>query len=292
MYLAMKQPELGRKLAFLRKEKGISQEELVDKCNINVRTIQRIESGDVTPRPITLRLILEALDYDFEMLNQEINSEVSNSSSHWLIWLQQFFLIGFDPSKNPCISSKIVKFAWIAGLVGFLIGFPESGMEYAQYYHRFDPDLSFIYTLIKVGSYIALVIMLRGFIILGDFHQNYLMKISTYLIIIHGLFNSIYDIVTVYIPEIHSKHADGGISITYGAILLLFGISLQKNKAQFGKVGSIAGVIAIISGSLFITLLLWWLGLLLLVPFEILEIVILYKGYEMMIKEKESHQSI
>ncbi|MFO7721231.1 MAG: helix-turn-helix transcriptional regulator [Gillisia sp.] len=33
----MKQPELGRKISELRKEKGLTQEELVDKCNISVR---------------------------------------------------------------------------------------------------------------------------------------------------------------------------------------------------------------------------------------------------------------
>jgi transcriptional regulator with XRE-family HTH domain len=44
----MKQPELGRKIAELRKAKGLTQEELVEKCNIRVRTLQRIESGEVS----------------------------------------------------------------------------------------------------------------------------------------------------------------------------------------------------------------------------------------------------
>ena len=56
----MKQPELGKKISDLRKEKGLTQEELVDLCNINVRTIQRIESGEVTPRSYTLKTILKA----------------------------------------------------------------------------------------------------------------------------------------------------------------------------------------------------------------------------------------
>ncbi|MCS5489833.1 helix-turn-helix domain-containing protein [Algoriphagus limi] len=46
----MKQPELGKKISELRKAKGMTQEELVEKCNLNVRTIQRIEAGEVTPR--------------------------------------------------------------------------------------------------------------------------------------------------------------------------------------------------------------------------------------------------
>ena len=54
----MKQPELGKKILELRKAKGLTQEELVEKCNISVRTIQRIETGEVTPRGKTIKHIL------------------------------------------------------------------------------------------------------------------------------------------------------------------------------------------------------------------------------------------
>ena len=60
----MKQPELGKKIAELRKAKGLTQEELVQKCNLSVRTLQRIESGEVTPRSYTIRIIFAALDYN------------------------------------------------------------------------------------------------------------------------------------------------------------------------------------------------------------------------------------
>ena len=56
------QPELGNKIIELRKTKGLTQEELIDKCNISVRTLQRIEAGEVTPRYSTIRLIFEALE--------------------------------------------------------------------------------------------------------------------------------------------------------------------------------------------------------------------------------------
>lgn len=49
----MRQPELGKKILELRKEKGLTQEELVEKRNISVRTLQRIETGEVTPRVFT-----------------------------------------------------------------------------------------------------------------------------------------------------------------------------------------------------------------------------------------------
>lgn len=65
----MKQPELGRKIIELRKAKGYSQEELVEKCKLSVRTLQRIESGEVMPRGYTLRIIFEELDYEISELS-------------------------------------------------------------------------------------------------------------------------------------------------------------------------------------------------------------------------------
>lgn len=57
----MRQPQLGQKIFELRKLKGLTQEELVEQCNINVRTIQRIEAGEVSPRSYTIKTILEVL---------------------------------------------------------------------------------------------------------------------------------------------------------------------------------------------------------------------------------------
>ena len=64
----MKQPDLGKKISQLRKEKNLSQEELTEKCHVSVRTIQRIESGEVTPRTSTIRILLGALEYQYDRL--------------------------------------------------------------------------------------------------------------------------------------------------------------------------------------------------------------------------------
>lgn len=84
----IKQPELGKKISDLRKAKGMTQEELVDKCNLNVRTLQRIESGEVTPRTYTIRLIFEALDFSFE--------ESVKVKGMLQKWLEQFYISFID----------------------------------------------------------------------------------------------------------------------------------------------------------------------------------------------------
>ena len=82
----MNQPELGTKIAELRKNKGLTQEDLVAKCNINVRTLQRIEAGEVMPRKYTLDLLFEALEYSID------DSKTVDSPK----WLEQVYLYIID----------------------------------------------------------------------------------------------------------------------------------------------------------------------------------------------------
>lgn len=77
----MKQPKLGEKISQLRKQKGLTQEELIEKCNISVRTIQRIEAGEVTPRSYTLKTILNVLDYDLSQIQDEDDQSSSSDKS-------------------------------------------------------------------------------------------------------------------------------------------------------------------------------------------------------------------
>ena len=77
----MKQPQLGKKILELRLDKGLTQTELAEKCNISLRTIQRIESTEVTPRSYTLKLIFKALDFDgFSSSNKNFSIKPENSN--------------------------------------------------------------------------------------------------------------------------------------------------------------------------------------------------------------------
>src|SRR3546814_1077775 len=62
----MQQPALGQKLAALRKAKNLTQEELVEQSRVSVRTIQRIEAGEVLPRMYTVKILLAALGVSYE----------------------------------------------------------------------------------------------------------------------------------------------------------------------------------------------------------------------------------
>ena len=48
-----------------RKAKSLTQEMLADQSNLSIRTIQRIESGEVNPRLSTIKLICSVLDFEY-----------------------------------------------------------------------------------------------------------------------------------------------------------------------------------------------------------------------------------
>lgn len=58
----------------LRKSKGLSQEALAENAGINLRTLQRIETGNAIPRGETLRLLARALDVSVQEMSAMIEA--------------------------------------------------------------------------------------------------------------------------------------------------------------------------------------------------------------------------
>lgn len=87
----MEKQDFGKKLIEVRRAKGLTQEEVAEMCNVVVRTIQRIESGRVEPRASTIKIISEALGFDFfETSNTgyDVVKEPKNSNQlkHTILW--------------------------------------------------------------------------------------------------------------------------------------------------------------------------------------------------------------
>jgi len=50
---------IGKKIAEIRKQKGLTQEEVSELAKINLRTLQRIEKSDTEPRGNSLKGIVK-----------------------------------------------------------------------------------------------------------------------------------------------------------------------------------------------------------------------------------------
>lgn len=286
--IAMKQPELGKKISELRKEKGLTQEELVDKCNISVRTLQRIESGEVTPRSYTVKTILAALDYDLSRISVRDDDKKFSFAE----WLKEIFLIDIDPDKPGTWLIRQINAAWIAGLIYFILGFPEAA---AEYYRFKESEMIFsipFYVSMKIAVLVSFFFFQRGFIIAGHMLRNYLLKIASF-ILIFGMFLVItYDIASVFYDSSEREFILGAEALTFGGIGILFGASLIKLQSQMGQLPVIAGIFEIFAACFFLTIILAFIGEIILIPAELLEIVILYKTGELLKEKQPGYDSL
>ena len=256
----MKQPELGQKILELRKLKGFTQEELVEQCNINVRTIQRIEAGDVSPRSYTLKAILEVLGFKYE----------------------EVFEKKYTPSKFDSILGinkeniyKQLNLAMIFGIVYFLVVFFEVGSDLLS----FEKD-SFLfksfYIIIKSIAIVSILFFYRGFVIVGGMYKNYLLQISAFLIIIFSIFFSIVDIASLYVLKDFLGIFGLSQLLAFGVLSILFGISIKRLK-DFGTLANWTGIIEIITGVCLLVIILAPIAVFTQFVVEIFEIILLYK---------------
>ncbi len=251
----LEQPQLGKTITDLRQKKRLTQEELVELCNINVRTLQRIEAGEVTPREYTIRILLDALDYKIEQIENSIQKKAS------LKWL---------------------KISWVAGIIYFVLGIFESGLDFV----RFEDDLPYYfplaYTSVKIIATLSFVFFMMGFIEIGKHFNNALLKIASYLMIASLVVIEVYDVISLGSGITWEEFylIKGTEAVAFGGIDIAFGIALVMLSKKLGVIATVAGIFEIIVGVFFLTFFLAFIGLIAMIPAIILEIIILYKFYD------------
>ncbi|UII77276.1 helix-turn-helix domain-containing protein [Flagellimonas sp. HMM57] len=260
----MQQPELGLKIVELRKQKGFTQEELVDRCNINVRTLQRIESGEVSPRSYTIKTILSALDYDFETLHQTDNENAVNR------------IITVPPKEAKSIHN-LLTVSLIAGILFLIVAVFEGIADYI----RFE-DGELIYgtwghVAMKILVLVFNTLFIYGFLISGKLLKSYLMKIASVLFIFILFLFYIYDIISVFHDTFGFEIVILAESISFGAIGILFGIAILKVGKQLRTIAFAAGGMEVLMSLCLLTVFLAPLALFLFFPTVIVEVVLLYK---------------
>ena len=105
--------DFGKQLLKIRKARGLTQAEVAEKCNVTVRTIQRIESGTVIPRSSTVKIISESLEVDFF----KITNQNSNLKSHVMLWyLKDLFNFKTNAMKKISILSTAILFLFFIGV--------------------------------------------------------------------------------------------------------------------------------------------------------------------------------
>lgn len=269
----MQQPELGRRLTALRKEKNLTQEELVEKSHVSVRTIQRIEAGEVLPRTITVKILLEALGESYESFLTKQNQVMETQKS-----------------TLPHLSRNALLLAVLGGAVYLVSETILGTMDIAWFTDNRDWGfrMNAIYASLTAVMVISFVLFARGFIALSTVFENSLLKVASYLMMIATLAKGILDVSTLGAENMESVWFPYAvISVLMGAVGIVFGVSLLRLQDSMGELSRIAGILEIVMGCLLVTVILFFVTYIILVPAVVIEIIVLYRGYEYLSKSPE-----
>lgn len=270
----MKQPELGKKISELRKSKGWTQEELVEKCNISVRTIQRIETGEVTPRSYTIKTILSALDSDFDQVVNDADTAYEPG------WVERLASLGIEGHKTSGFVISQLNVAWISGIIYLILSFIEGSAEVMRFIDG-DEEVNLVgYTILKLAVLATFILFQRGFIAIGSLFENYLLRVVSLILIGTNFLIISYDIISVFFPTVEREIILIGGSILLGATGIMFGVALQRLEKTLGNVAKYAAIFEIVAGCLFITVILALAGDIVHIAAELLGIAIIFKVIE------------
>lgn len=90
----MKQQTIRENLLYQRKLKGYTQEDLSDKTTVGIRTIQRIEKGEVQPHLQTVKLLAVGLDIEVDDLISLDNPKEEVIHRKWMLLLHATPFLG------------------------------------------------------------------------------------------------------------------------------------------------------------------------------------------------------
>ncbi|MEO8475139.1 MAG: helix-turn-helix transcriptional regulator [Chryseolinea sp.] len=261
----MQQPELGRRLTALRKERTLTQEELVEKSHVSVRTIQRIEGGEVLPRLSTVKILLHALGESYESFSTKSTQVM-------------------EPQKKlPNVNRYTVLVAALAGAVYLVSEIILGAMDLTWFtgHHDWGYWINTIYTGLTVVMVASFILFARGFIALSTVFENSLLKVIAYMLIIAMVGMGILDVSSLSAKEVESLWIPySAAALLFGAISIVFGVSLIRLQDSMGELARIAGILEIVMGCLLVTVVLFFLTYVILIPATVVEILVLYRGYE------------
>lgn len=115
----------------LRVRKNLTQEELSDKSELSLRTIQRIENGESIPRGDTLKRLTGALDLPSNYFNNLLFEKKENKKEFLVPW----YIIGFSI---------------IGGALGFILSLVLASSEIIPY-NEFSIAFVFAITILFFG---------------------------------------------------------------------------------------------------------------------------------------------
>jgi hypothetical protein len=81
-------------------------------------------------------------------------------------------------------------------------------------------------------------------------------------------------------------------SVLVGSVAIIFGVGLIRLQDGIGELSRAAGILEIIIGCTLVTVVLFFIGYIIMVPAVIVEILVLYRGYEYISRSKATELAL
>lgn len=260
----MKQPQIGTKVFEMRNNKGLTQKELSESCNVDIRTIQRIESGEVIPRWSTIRILAAALDIDEKVFRGTQEKEDISKLQQYLIF--------------SCIMGIIYFINWLI-------------------YSSFIPGLSYsgswgLYLFQSIIHLLTGVLFFYGFYLLAGYFQNITLRITSIIIMITIPLFVISSLLSMSPSYSFSVHLNRALIIIMGLNGIFFGIGLLTIKSNNVLLSKLAGILQILVSPMYIIPVptIQLTGLYLSIPLIILLICVQMLTFREFRLDMRSHQ--
>lgn len=260
----MQQPELGRRLIALRKQQNLTQEELVEKSHVSVRTIQRIESGEVMPRLSTVKILFEALGVEYETISSQSNQVM-------------------ETKKNTLPGRMSLLAAALSGAVYLICQIVLATLDVAWLTKQEDWGFTInaIYTGLTILMVFSYGLFAWGFITLSTIFENTLLKGATYMLMIATAALAVLDITSLTTEDVDTLLIPYVLAaLLFGTLSIIFGIGLIRLQDGMGELSRIAGFLEIAMGCFLITVILFFIAHVIMIAAIVVEILVLWRGYE------------
>ncbi len=174
--------------------------------------------------------------------------------------------------------NKTIKYAAFAGIVSLIAVIPTIVLEVIKGRKELSGLLLTSYIAFALVVHLVDLVYFWGFKIIGEKTKNKILLVSAYILLVFTVFSFLQVVLEQFFMVLDNIIIGVLILIVFGAIHIPFGIGILKLKKQFGGIATAAGVMTIITGASFLTFILSFIGLILLIPMIILHVVLLFKA--------------
>lgn len=173
---------------------------------------------------------------------------------------------------------KNIKNAGTFGIINLIVTIPILLIEVLKSLQIITGEYVVFYVIAYLIYIVLYVLFIRGFVLIGKkLNLPFLVNMS-YLLIVGSIVWTVIQMFTPIFPQLEGLLYQIIVLFVFGVVSIPFGISLLKLKEKFGGIATGAGVLNIIFGASLVTILLSFIGVLLLLPAYILEIILLFKA--------------